>query len=83
MNKNIMTRLFCCFARVKPTPDLRNSNIKKDPEAGCSNCSKHKSILTLECGHKYCIPCYNTIRYCKKCEKTTRQKRNLCWCLYK
>ena len=81
MSTNKMIRLFCCFARVKPTPDSRISNKRKDAEAGCSTCSKQKSILTLECGHKYCISCYNTIRYCKKCEKTTSHKRNWCWCL--
>ena len=44
----------------------------------CNLCKTEKKVLTLVCGHIYCVKCYNEKKHCIKCFK--KAKRNWCWC---
>lgn len=44
----------------------------------CNLCKTEKNVLTLVCGHIYCVKCYNKNNLCIKCYK--KSKRKWCWC---
>jgi len=53
---------------------LSRKSVKIDPMSGevnlCGKCKGKTSIITLKCGHIYCVKCYNKGKYyCVECEK--------------
>ena len=63
--------MFCCKLlcisqkSVKITPVSNGIEIKT-----CNKCNVLTSLITLKCGHIYCVNCYNKSKYlCRECEK--------------
>lgn len=59
--------------------NLCSSKIAPFPLETCNKCNSQKSLITLKCGHIYCVKCYNKGNYvCKPC----RKKKSACFWFY-
>ena len=60
--------LCCCFSNnsLQINPSLVNEDRIKE----CNECYVKNSLITLKCGHIYCIKCYNSKKQiCNECKK--------------
>lgn len=68
--------MFGCLFFLMSNKKIKDSNIVIKNK--CLDCAAEKNIITLTCGHNYCVKCYNKNRYCIACDKLNR--RSYCWC---
>ena len=58
--------LGCVFVKNKKVQDVSKQ------VAMCSTCGAEKHVLTLICGHFFCVKCYNKHKHCIICVKPER-----------
>ena len=68
--------MFCLCGSRKSVKIIPSQLAAENKIKTCNNCKDIKTLVTLSCGHIFCVKCYNeTKQVCKVCYKKKSSRR--------